>query len=94
MARPFDLRSRAQEEGGDRHEGLVSFLGTARPSGTRASRPQARIGGTLPKDSPSRAVRTPAFPEHLDSRFRGNDQSGRGARASERHMPPLKDFVP
>ena len=33
MVRPLDLRSRAQGRGGDRHEGLVSFLGT------RASRP-------------------------------------------------------
>ena len=34
MARPLDLRSRAQGRGGDRHEGLAPFLGT------RASREQ------------------------------------------------------
>ena len=40
MAQPLDLRSRAQGTGGDRHEGFVAFLGTARPFGAQVSRPQ------------------------------------------------------
>ena len=47
MVQPLDLRSRAQGRGGDRHEGLVSFLGTARPSGTRASRTQEPSAAVL-----------------------------------------------
>ena len=47
MAQPLDLRSRKQGAGGDRHEGLVPFLGT------RASRPhEPSVGQPLTAQMP------------------------------------------
>ena len=74
-------------------------LGMARPGNgascrTRASRPQARTGGSAAEGSPhgkaSRASRprTPAFPGYMDSRFRGND----GRRESG--VSPSDDVIP